>query len=232
MTPREGIERERRRQVEAEGWSAEHDDARRTGEFTEAAIAYYLSGTSGVQMSSATGAPVNWPFSPAWWKPHGKRRDLVRAGALILAERDRLQRLEPNADLLVCESWLQFIEKALKATPRRVRASRAKGAKLPPGAVYIGRPTPYGNPWAVGLKACGCRSAGECSHNAFRVETAEEAVGEFRTWIEGARKIQGNRVAQHLEALRGRDLACWCKLDRPCHGDVWLELANPSAVLP
>jgi hypothetical protein len=42
-------------------------------------------------------APDGWPWAPELWKPANARRDLVKAGALILAEIERLDRLTPNA---------------------------------------------------------------------------------------------------------------------------------------
>jgi hypothetical protein len=228
MTPRQEIELERRRQIQVEGWSAEHDAEHSHCELTEAAIAYYLSGTSGVLLNPSTKAPVNWPWDPTWWKPHGKRRDLVRAGALILAERDRMRRMGSSADLeRVVDNWQRFIERALDVTPKRIRLYRLRDRVIGTNAKGVARPSRFGNPWRVGLKACGHRSTGECGCNAFRVETAEEAVANYRTWLHGSTKLRGVVVEQ----LAGKDLACWCHLDRPCHGDVLLEFANPSAVL-
>lgn len=79
---------ERRRQIDAEGWTVEHDDAHPLGELACAGAAYAL------HRDIDDGAmPDVWPWSPAWWKPRGFRRDLVRAGALILAEIERFDRL-------------------------------------------------------------------------------------------------------------------------------------------
>lgn len=103
---------------------------------------------------------------------------------------------------------------------RRIQRQRTKGWRMPPGAVYVGRPSKWGNPWSVGLVSCGCRSA-DCEHNSFRVETAEEAVALYRDWI-----INGRRRKHELHELRGKDLVCWCPLDQTCHADVLLELAN------
>jgi hypothetical protein len=75
---------ERRRQVEAEGWTAEHDDEHTDGELVDAAACYliYRGGHT----------PHRWPWSREWWKPKGHRRNLARAGALILAEIERIDR--------------------------------------------------------------------------------------------------------------------------------------------
>lgn len=73
---------ERRRQIEAEGWTPYHDDEHGNGELARAAACYAL------------GKILNgyWPWSPRWWKPKDRRRDLIRAGALIVAEIERLDR--------------------------------------------------------------------------------------------------------------------------------------------
>lgn len=80
---------ERRRQVDAEGFDAAHDDAHRDGELGYAGGAYALA--AGVP--PATAPPPCFPWPVEWWKPHGVRRDLVRAAALIIAEGERFDRL-------------------------------------------------------------------------------------------------------------------------------------------
>lgn len=107
--------------------------------------------------------------------------------------------------------------------PSRLQRRRTKGWRMPEGAVYVGRPARGGNPFRVGLVACGCRSAGECNHNALRVETAEKAVEAYRVWLA---QWKPERLAAFLGELRGRDLVCWCRPGQPCHADVLLELAN------
>lgn len=96
--------------------------------------------------------------------------------------------------------------------PKRIQRKRARGWRMPENAVYVGRPTRWGNPF----------------------ETAQE----FRDWIEhrvpvGCGLPDFTRLAplrdwieSHISELRGRDLACWCAPGRRCHADVLLELAN------
>jgi len=99
--------------------------------------------------------------------------------------------------------------------PERLRMRRIKGWRLPVGCVYVGRPGRYGNPF----------------HQA-EIGRAE-AVRRFAAWLEG--RIPGppgldpgarRRLLDALPELRGRDLACWCPLDGPCHGDILLDWAN------
>ncbi|MEE2520146.1 hypothetical protein [Pseudomonas aeruginosa] len=79
------VQAERRRQVEAEGWTPEHDDLYCAAELPRAAAAYILNGANDE-------APAIWPFSAKWWKPRDARANYMRAGALILAEIERLDR--------------------------------------------------------------------------------------------------------------------------------------------
>ncbi|MCY1301645.1 hypothetical protein D9M70_512690 [compost metagenome] len=87
---------ERRRQVEAEGWTTEHDDDHGDGQMAQAAAAYALR-TRWTGNIAESDSPSFWPWSEEWWKPTSKRRMLIKAGALILAEIERLDRLNPSA---------------------------------------------------------------------------------------------------------------------------------------
>lgn len=91
------IAAERRRQVEAEGWTPEHDDSHKDGELADAAACYaYHAGLDDKNREHA-GPPVLWPWAEDWWKPKDRRRDLVRAAALIVAEIERLDRASEKA---------------------------------------------------------------------------------------------------------------------------------------
>lgn len=80
---------ERRRQVESEGWTPEHDDQHSSGEMAVAAMCYAAEATGHLTDS---GLARLWPWPHVWWKPTTPRRDLVKAAALILAEIERLDR--------------------------------------------------------------------------------------------------------------------------------------------
>lgn len=104
----------------------------------------------------------------------------------------------------------------MTGNPKRIQRKRTKGWKMPRNTVYVGRPTKYGNPFVVG-------KGWEWSY--FTCRNSEEAVDMF------ASDIYCSSVGLTREAiaqLRGKNLACWCALDQPCHADVLLELANPS----
>ena len=91
--------------------------------------------------------------------------------------------------------------------PRRIQRKRIKGWKMPPNTVYVGRPSKWGNPWIP-------------TSDSLR----EECVEHFRQWANGYGNKR-NKPFNVLE-LRGKNLACFCPLDQPCHADVLLELAN------
>lgn len=86
--------------------------------------------------------------------------------------------------------------------PHRVQLSRRKGWKLPADTVVVARPTRWGNPFRPGTNG---------------VPDAATAVARYRREV---------APALDVTVLRGRNLACWCPLDGPCHADVLLELAN------
>lgn len=83
------IEAERRRQIEAKGWTAEHDDEMHPDGHLAFAAACYAAGRNDIQ--TPTRRPV-WPWEAKWWKNSNRRRSLVKAGALIVAEIERLDR--------------------------------------------------------------------------------------------------------------------------------------------
>jgi len=89
--------------------------------------------------------------------------------------------------------------------PIRVQLSRRKGFRLPDNAVVVSRPSKWGNPYRihgdVQLSPAG-------AVRLFRVTRTAEQITEIRA------------------ELRGKNLACWCPLDQPCHADVLLEIAN------
>ena len=100
--------------------------------------------------------------------------------------------------------------------PERIQLSRKKGWRLPPNTVSVARPHKWGNPHKVGEPW---------------VPDPASAVEKFRLGFRDIAKYGFTdspigRMARDLEELRGKNLACWCPLDAPCHADVLLELAN------
>ncbi|WP_235213980.1 hypothetical protein ACIRTW_06880 [Pseudomonas aeruginosa] len=93
------VQAERRRQVEAEGWTPEHDDGHSHGQMARAAACYALAGSSAPNDGTAALlVSLAWPWDEQWWKPSTARRDLVKACALALAEIERLDRAAPGKE--------------------------------------------------------------------------------------------------------------------------------------
>lgn len=95
---------------------------------------------------------------------------------------------------------------------------------MPQGAIYVGRPTPYGNPW----------KADDPHWEHGWPMSQGEVVYLYQWWIteisprlDCFRPLAMRRaiLLRHVDLLTGHDLACWC-LDQPCHADVLLKVAN------
>ncbi len=121
--------------------------------------------------------------------------------------------------------------------PERIQRRRTAGWRMPTGAIYVGRPTKYGNPYTLGRIGdmrqwtgwfVGDHRDDQANYGQFpdKARAAEHAVSLYRdrSW-----SWSPDTVAQIRRDLAGRDLACWCPLDQPCHADVLLELANAPA---
>ena len=116
--------------------------------------------------------------------------------------------------------------------PQRIQLRRTKGWRMPPNTVKVARPTKWGNPFRVGQIARVWHRSAAHPHSlyldTFRVVDASHAAALF------ARAMRGDpdwypadwRPPGHVTALRGKNLACFCPLDQPCHADVLLEIAN------
>ena len=87
------ITKERQRQIEEEGWTKEHDSQHGIGVLAMAGASYALPELWRQNISSGIlEPPFCWPFSKEWWKPtpNNRLKELIKAGALIAAEIDRL----------------------------------------------------------------------------------------------------------------------------------------------
>lgn len=113
--PIEDIRAERERQITEEGWTPDHDDHHDDGALAKAASCYAMCAGVGLAVSAggethyafpssgyrnATCPKPLWPWQVKWWKPKDPRRDLVRAGALIVAEIERIDRAAAHAERL------------------------------------------------------------------------------------------------------------------------------------
>jgi hypothetical protein len=95
---------------------------------------------------------------------------------------------------------------------KRIQLSRRKGWRKPEGAIVVARPTRWGNPYIIGTP-----------DNGGKLSRAEAVEHYRRALLDGRLGVSAATVRRELA---DRDLACWCPLDRPCHADVLLEVAN------
>jgi len=108
-------------------------------------------------------------------------------------------------------------------SPVRVQRKRTKGWRMPENTVSVCRPGRWGNPFQIGSTGwIPVDNSGVWSKNPHPPLTREEAVQCFRYSTE----FQLSDDPSYLDSLRGKNLACFCPLDQPCHADVLLELAN------
>lgn len=123
-------------------------------------------------------------------------------------------------------------------TPRRIQRKRTRGWRMPEGAVYVGRPTRWGNPFVVDAVLDWSRFP--TASQPSRVRDRATAAVLFRRWLNGEPAPRTGfgptgpptSITARLAELRGRDLACWCPMDEPCHADVLLDLANADVPMP
>lgn len=108
--------------------------------------------------------------------------------------------------------------------PKRIQRRRTKGWRMPEGAVYVGRPTRWGNPFVAGKAVV--PPLDRYQPRPIHVLDAAHATLLYSIWL----KTSSSRVCDLIPLLGGRDLVCWCPLGQPCHADVLLKLANPLEV--
>jgi Domain of unknown function (DUF4326) len=97
--------------------------------------------------------------------------------------------------------------------PQRIQLKRSRGWKMPANAVKVDRTTRWGNPFTIA-----------------EYGSVAAAVARHGRWMRGEVPAPDGAVPPAPEAiraaLRGRDLACWCALDGPCHAELLLAIAN------
>lgn len=122
---------------------------------------------------------------------------------------------------------------------QRIQCKRTRGWRKPAGAVYVGRPSRWGNPFPVDHEGTQmhCLSINLDGHDA--TDRAQSSVDLFRRWIFHGKVNE--LIAEFLPAvpappaariirreLGGKTLMCWCPVGAPCHADVLLRIANPK----
>ncbi|WP_423201249.1 DUF4326 domain-containing protein [Gordonia sihwensis] len=106
---------------------------------------------------------------------------------------------------------------------------------MPDGAIYVGRPSKWGNPYTAELmhrRSVAYQLLGadppvrELLADAVEAFRCDLTYGPDSAWWWYGPHVQMIAIKGALAELRGHDLACWCPLDQPCHADVLLDLAN------
>ena len=95
--------------------------------------------------------------------------------------------------------------------PKRIQRKRTKGWRMPPNTVYVGRGSKWGNPYKIGDTFAGT------------ITTPELAKGYYKEFVVHQSKLPD------ISELEGKNLACWCPIDKPCHADILLQIANEKA---
>jgi hypothetical protein len=103
---------------------------------------------------------------------------------------------------------------------KRIQRKRTKNWKMPENAVYVGRPTKIGNPIKVSDDFI------HTDNGELIAAPLEYALAFYRHWLD--KKLKTDPL--FLEELRGKDLACWCRLDELCHADIILESLYPAKI--
>lgn len=170
------------------------------------------------RMVNANGDVVPW--CAALPRKVNMRRDTWTTDAAAVTCRRCIKAYDWACSLGNQISDLQDAVNRLAPPPVRVKRERSKGWRLPPNTRCVDRTTRFGNPFV-----------------------GPDAADLYRKWMTGKmraeefkRKKQRTSYMMHFDRknilkcdvpeLRGKNLACWCKLDQPCHADVLLELAN------
>jgi hypothetical protein len=128
---------------------------------------------------------------------------------------------EEGRVLFCLQKYLTFTQKSLNTTyatfttnesekMKRIQRKRSKGWKMPSNAVYVGRPTKWGNPYFM-------EPRGQF--------TREQAIEAYENYIKRVLVA----YPDFLDELKGKDLACWCPLDKPCHADVILKILKEES---
>jgi hypothetical protein len=136
---------------------------------------------------------------------------------------------------IIVEEFKSGLWGGMTDQPIRIQRKRTKGWRMPPNTVYVGRPTIWGNPfdahsmgheWAVELYRRLFNNA-----RAPALGLGDEACAQCYAYAE---RVTGSPHGLNIyhdpkavrAGLKGKNLACYCPLDQPCHADVLLELAN------
>ena len=126
---------------------------------------------------------------------------------------------------------------------KRIQRKRIKGWRMPENAVYVGRPTKWGNPFKLdedGFIVYFSKDKLFKDGDPWRYWSYSGGFSEhdivdlYRMWIKGrlrSDKVLGSppKISEIKEELKGKDLVCWCHLDKPCHADLLIKICHEKA---
>ena len=122
------------------------------------------------------------------------------------------------------------------SAPVRIQLSRAKGWRMPPKTVKVDRSTKWGNPFVIhpdkGPDGKHFPADPKMAVHMFREMLKHDGSWSpipAPLWPKGKFPAEWTSVDDVRRELAGKNLACWCALDQPCHADVLLEIANGRA---
>ena len=126
--------------------------------------------------------------------------------------------------------------------PQRLQRKRTAGWRAPEGARYVGWPSKWANPWRIVPVRDNSFPWGDAA-DVIHAETGA-SIGRFDRVSRGPgmgapywacqafrRDLADELIEEARSELAGHDLLCWCRLDQPCHADIWIELSNMAVVL-
>ena len=101
---------------------------------------------------------------------------------------------------------------------KRIQRKRTKGWRMPKNTVYVGRPSIFGNP----------HSSGDKESDVLKFKFAVQfEIESLRCGIPPALNYgYARKIAENLDKLKGKNLACWCGPNERCHADALLEIMN------
>lgn len=167
-----------------------------------------------VDRCGGCGGWLHDPNAECWWVDLGRCPYYLGTETKLCAfacdDEPQCQTCRPT------EGWVS------EQPPQRIQLRRVKGWRLPSNTVIVARPSKWGNPFKIGEPY----PDGD-PRELQRPATAEDVVGLFGDLLAGLLVVPGLRFdPRDLSELRGRHLACWCRVGAACHGDLLLEAAN------
>jgi len=120
---------------------------------------------------------------------------------------------------------------------KRIQRKRTKGWRMPDGVIYVGRPSMWGNPFKDDNGLVVIPGDGKLSHIQLVLGSIDELGGASKVFRDMLMDLNSHKVPapiyrkmrlirDRITDLGGKDLACWCSLDKSCHADALIELCK------